>query len=308
MKSQQAQILAVILLVLWVTVLAFAQGKHSPQSTASKKQTTRKMESREATQSNSSPSPKCDASQMNAETGDAIGSASRRGDFATSREIVRKELRKSPNVCVWYVLLAGLALRSPLDNDADIDELLSVINEFQRRKLPSYDDSMILFANRRAYEWKSKLAIGRGEFDKGIAALRKLGLLGDPASKAESNLYIGFAYLKRYVKTQSRSDAAIVRDELRAALDNKVGLEKITDNDSGILANTRMLLGAMENDLGNYRLAVSELELAQSLDPSNSEISKMLSTARENLQGGGKGVRFVSIQDIVDMLGPSKRP
>ncbi len=96
---------------------------------------------------------------------------------------------------------------------------------------------------------------------------------------------------------------------MRAVLGAKAGLEKVIGDDQVLLANVRMMLGAMENDLGNYPAAVSELELAQSLDPSNSEIPAMLSTARENLRGSGKSVRFVSIQDIIDMLSsPGKRP
>jgi Flp pilus assembly protein TadD len=200
-------------------------------------------------------------------------------------------------------------LKSPPDNDAGLDEMLSVINEYQRRKLSGHNDAYVLMAKRVVYRGKSDLAIARGDFDQGIASLRKLALLGDPESKAQSNLRISFAYLRRYVKTQSRSDAAIIRDELRAAFGNQTGLEKVTGNDNELLANVRMLLGAMENDLGNYATAVRELELAQSLDPANPEIPGMLKTAKENLQGGGKskGVRFVSIQDILDVLSPPKK-
>lgn len=246
---------------------------------------------------------------MEAGTEAALKSAGRRGDFGKLREIVRNEIRRSPDVCGWYALFTATALRAHPDNDADLDELLAVINEYQRRKLSGHNDVYVLMARRMAYREKSDLAIARGEFDQGIALLRKLALLGDPESKAQSNIQISFAYLKRYVKTQARSDAAIVRSELRAALGNKAGLEKVIGDDNSMLANVRMMLGAVENDLGNYPAAVSELELAQSLDPSNSEIPAMLSTARENLRGGGKSVRFVSIQDIIDMLSlPGKRP
>ncbi|MEP7341450.1 MAG: hypothetical protein ABI977_27210 [Acidobacteriota bacterium] len=246
---------------------------------------------------------------MEAETEAALKAAGRSGDVAKLREMVRNGIRRSPDVCRWYALFVATGPRSPPDNDADLDELLSIINEYQRRKLSGHNDAYVLMAKRAVYRGKSDLAIARGDFDQGIALLRKLALLGDPESKAQSNLHIGFAYLCRYVKMQSRSGAAIIRDELRAAFGNQAGMEKVVGNDNGSLANVRMLLGAMENDLGNYSAAVRELELAQSLDPANSEIPGMLKTAKENLQSGGrsKEARFVSIQDILDALSPPKK-
>jgi len=309
MKARSTQILTVIALASLTYSSLLAQGKRRASSApTAKKQTGQKAESAESVQPN--PTGKkvnCDPPPMEDETEAAFKSAGGRGDVSKLREIVRNGILRSPDLCGWYALFVATAFKSHPENDADWDELLTVINEYQRRKLSGYNDAYVLMAKRMVYREKSALAIARGQFDQGIASLRKLALMGDPESKAQSNLYISFAYFRRYAKTQSRSDAVIIRDELRAAFENKVGLEKVTDNDADLLANMRMLLGAVENDLGNYRVAVSELELAQSLDPSNPEIPKMLSTARENLQGGSKGVRFVSIQDIIDALSPPKK-
>jgi tetratricopeptide (TPR) repeat protein len=302
---------AATLLIALVCSPALAQGKRRASSASPpQKQSSQQAESQSPARPDQ-PRKKvnCDQPPMDAGTEAALKSAGQRGDFGKLREIIRNEMRRSPDVCGWYALFIATALKAHPDNDADLDELLAVISEYQRRKLSGHNDVYVLMARRMAYREKSDLAIARGEFDQGIAFLRKLALLGDPESQVQSNLHISFAYLRRYAKTQSRGDAAIVRTELRAALGNKAGLEKVIGDDQVLLANVRMMLGGVENDLGNYPAAVSELELAQSLDPSNSDIPRMLSTVRENLRGGGRGVRFVSIQDIIDMLSsPGKRP
>jgi tetratricopeptide (TPR) repeat protein len=297
------------LLIVLICSPALAQGQRWASSASSAQKQSGQQAGPLATARPDQPGKKvnCDQPQMDAGTEAALKSAGQRGDFRRLGEMVRNEIRRSPEVCGWYALFIATALRARPDNDADLDELLTVINEYQQRKLSGYNDAYVLIAKRMAYREKSDLAIARGQFAQGVALLRKLALLGDAESKAQSNLHISFAYLRRYAKTQSRSDAVIIRDELRAALNNKAGLEKLTDNDAGLLTNAHMLLGVVENDLGNHRVALKELELAQILAPSNPEIPKMLDTVRENLQDGGKGIRFVSVQDIIDLLSPPKK-
>jgi hypothetical protein len=229
------------------------------------------------------------------------------------KQMSRQGIRNAPNECGWYVMFVYATLKSPPSTEAEADDVLFVIREFQRKKLPGHDWETVQYVKIEAFSLKSELAFARGDFDKGIAELRKMVLFGDAVSKARAHMGLATAYGKRYFETQSRGDATISRDELRAALSDSVALKEFMSGapnaSNAMIVSLHGMLGLMENDLGNFNAAISELELAQSLarnfsgspDPT---ISRMIDIAKKNLQGGSKSasVRIVSIRDLVEML------
>lgn len=248
-----------------------------------------------------------------AETEQAIKSASSRGDFSVMKQMSRQGIRNAPNECGWYVLFVHATLKSPPATEAEADDALFVIREFQQKKLPGHDWETVQYVKIEAFSRKSELAFARGDFDRGAAELRKMVLFGDAVSKARAHIRLATAYGERYFKTQSRGDAAISRDGLRAALGDSVALKEFLqgspDTANVMMVNMHGMLGLMENDLGNFTAAMSELETAQSLAQKISElpdatISKMIVVVKQNLQGSVKrpGVRIVSIQEIVEAL------
>jgi len=251
---------------------------------------------------------------MDAETAQAIKSASGRGDFGVvMKQVSRQGIRNAPNECGWYVMFVYATLKSPPSTEAEADDVLFVIREFQLKKLPGHDWETVQYVKIEAFSRKSELAFARGDFDKGVAELRKMVLFGDAVRKMFAHMRLAIAYGKRYFETQSRSDATISRDELRAALSDSVALKEFMsgppDASNLVIANLHGMLGLMENDLGDFNAAISELEIAQSLAQKFSgspepAISRMIDIAKKNLQGGSRStsVRIVSIREIVEML------
>lgn len=316
MKSHPTRILAASLLVLLVCFPSLAQSKRRPQSsTTTKKPPAAKAESEDlALNPPTKRKMECSTEPpMDAETEQTLKLAGQRNDFGTTKQVSRQMIRSAPDVCGWYVMFVYAVLKSPPNNEAEADDVLFVIREFQRKKLPAHDWETVQHVKINTYKSKSEMAFAKGDFAKGVAELRKVILLGDAIAKVSAHMKIATAYGPKYFNTQARSDAVIARDELRAALSDSVALKEFlshsaTTSDSMIITLHGML-GLMENDLGNFNAAITELELAQSLvrnlsGSPDSTISRMIEIAKQNLQSGGKSpsVRIVSIREIVEAL------
>ncbi|MDQ3011704.1 MAG: hypothetical protein M3X11_13480 [Acidobacteriota bacterium] len=317
MKSYPARILAASVLVLLVCFPLLAQSKRrTPSTAATKKPPAQKAEAEALSQDNPPTKKKMDCSTqppMGAETEQALTLAGRRGEFTTTKQISRQGIKNAPNECGWYVMFVYATLKSPPITEAEADDVLFVIREFQRKKLPAYDWETVQQVRVAALNFKGEQAFIRGDFDKGVAELRKVVLLGNAAHKAIAHSRIATKYGQRYFETQSRSDATNSRDALRAILSDSVTLQEFMKNDpnssNAMIVPMHGMLGLMENDLGNFNAAIKELETAQRLvqtitGSSDPTISRMVEIAKKNLQGGNRStsVRIVTIQEIVEAL------
>jgi tetratricopeptide (TPR) repeat protein len=224
-----------------------------------------------------------------------------RGDWATMFSLGRQMTRAFPNEALGYQAMLASSLKSKLTAKKDMDDLEVAIREYRRRKLGHSDSPAVMTALRQCYVWRSQLAINRGDFSGGMAELARLSSLGDSASRAQADLERGGDYINRYVRTKSLTDAREARDAYRRALENPNGLKEVAGDAEEVLGTVHFAIGAMENDLGNYKIAVAELEAAQRLDPRNADTRETLATARANLNGGGG--HLVSLGQLFGMTG-----
>ncbi len=231
----------------------------------------------------------------------AMVNAGDRGDWATMFSLGRQMKNALPNNGLGYGAMIAAALKAKPATKKDMDDLEAAIREYRRRKLEHSDSPAVLTALMQCYVWRSQLAINRGDFAGGMAELARLSSLGDATSRAQADLERGGDYAKRYVGTKSLTDAREARDAYRRVLENPTGIKEVAGDAEEVFGTVHFLIGAMENDLGNYRVAVAELEAAQRLDPGNADIRETLATARANLNGGGG--HLVSIGQLFGMTG-----
>ena len=222
-------------------------------------------------------------------------------DYRKAIELSRELIEKFPQVPDGYQNLIYASSQVPPPRDREtILFLREKIRYYQAKEMPNYDHVFFYTMKRNTYRWESALSSARGDFDEAIATLDRLYQEGDRLSRVTADVTRGGEYAVRSEELKSKADALKARGYLEAALSDKESLREIGGDQIAASVHYTLSL-VLNNSLGDFAGAITNLEAALEVEPSNSEYKRVMQIVRKNQETGA--IEWISIRELRERLG-----